>query len=239
MKVALCLHGYFNSLTDNQSYGIDGYNHLYRRVYQKLGVKPDVFIHSWEPHLQEQICKLYNPVAFTFQPQVSFERLIEERGLSNLQQRGTPRPPQSVLSHFYSIQKVFRLCYDHTAEYNVVIKARFDIGRINRNPNRTPGQCITFNPDIEQDKIYMADWEMFDQGPADMWFYGSQPTMFSFMEIYDMLAKYFYLDSEFHEYAKKISNNYGDLSNSVIFYKWWMEKRGLWDKKEPLECVYE
>ena len=28
MKVALCLHGYFNSLTDKNSRGEDGYNHL-------------------------------------------------------------------------------------------------------------------------------------------------------------------------------------------------------------------
>jgi hypothetical protein len=28
MKIALCLHGYFNSSRDNTSLGIHGYNHI-------------------------------------------------------------------------------------------------------------------------------------------------------------------------------------------------------------------
>ena len=85
----------------------------------------------------------------------------------------------------------------------------------------------------------MADWEMFDQGPADMWFYGDKNIMQPFTTIWSELIGVFYKDSDFHNYAKKISNNNGYLSNSVVFYKWWMEMKGLWERKIPLECTYE
>ena len=238
MKVALCLHGYFDSLTDNKSLGEDGYEHLVKRVHEELAVKPDVYIHSWEPHLREKICNLYDPVAFSFEPQIDFSSIIEARGLQDIVDK-SPRPPQSVISHFYSIQKVFNLCYMNNNDYDIIIKARFDTGRINRNPNRTPVQCITFNPNIKPARIYMADWEMFDQGPADMWFYGDKNIMQPFTTIWSELIGVFYKDSDFHNYAKKISNNEGDLSNSVVFYKWWMEMKGLWERKIPLECTYE
>jgi len=43
MKVALCLHGLFDSITDGNSKGIDGYNHIKKHILDK--VDTDVFVH--------------------------------------------------------------------------------------------------------------------------------------------------------------------------------------------------
>jgi len=158
---------------------------------------------------------------------------------------GKPRSPQSVLSHLYSVNESIKLAFQSDTEYDIVIKARFDLGRINRNTSG-PGrgnpyavQCINFNPNIEANKIYMADWNHFHMGPADMWFYGSPMVMREFGNLYVNLEKQMKIDSEFHQFATQIEGNSGDLSNSIAFYKWWMMKNGLWNKRINLKTKWE
>jgi hypothetical protein len=241
MKIALCLHGLFNSSTDNTSNGYDGYNHIKNHILSKGDV--DVFVHSWQPEKEEEIIGLYKPKNYKFESQKDFSNLIQERGINTL--TSFPRPPQNVLSHFYSISEVFKLLYETEEEYDIVIKSRFDLGRINRNTsgpgnhNPYPVQCINFITNIEKNKIYMANWNHFNMGPADMWFYGDYQLMKNFTELYNSLESEFYLNSDFHKFAFNIENNMGDLSNSIAFYKWWMVKNGLWDKRINLDTTWE
>lgn len=241
MKVALCLHGLFNSTTDKTSNGYDGYEHIKKHILDV--VDTDVFVHSWEHDKMSEINKLYNPKLSIFEGQVDFSELINKRGLNTLER--TPRHPQSVLSHFYSIQQVFKLLYQSDIKYDVVIKARFDLGRINRRSSGRGGinpyavQCINFQPNIVNDKIYMADWNHFHMGPADMWFYGSMDTMTPFTTIYQSLEDNMIIDGEFHQFATNIENNRGDLSNSIAFYKWWMIQNRLWKNRINLETIWE
>ena len=53
MKIALCLSGYFDSLTDLSSKGIDGFDHLKRHVFSKGDV--DVYIHSWDKKMNPKL----------------------------------------------------------------------------------------------------------------------------------------------------------------------------------------
>ena len=239
-KVALCLHGYFDSQQDGSSKGLDGYKHLLNRVYSKC--EPDVFIHSWQPELADQINELYKPKAFLYQPQIDFVEHAASRDLYSLPEACPPmrRTPTVIMSHFYSIQKAFELCYQSGEQYDIVIKARFDIGRINRNPDAIPVQCITFDPTLDMSTVKMADWNMFDQGPADMWFYSGQKTMSKFVEIFFDLMDEFYLQSDFHKWVQEQRCfNVNDLSNAVAFYHWWFKKHNLWDTKDALECEFE
>ena len=239
-KVALCLHGYFDSQQDGTSKGLDGYQHLLNRIYSKCN--PDVFIHSWQPEFSQQINDIYKPKAFVYQPQIDFMPFARERNLYSLPQACPPmrRTPEVIMSHFYSVQQSFKLCYETGNEYDIVVKARFDIGRINRNPDSIPVQCITFDPTLDMSTVKMADWNMFDQGPADMWFYGDQKVMSSFAGIFNDLYNEFYLDSEFHEWVQEQPCfNVNDLSNAVAFYHWWFKKHNLWDAKDALECEFE
>lgn len=241
MKVALCLHGLFDSITDSNSRGIDGYNHIKKNILDK--VDTDVFVHSWEIEKLNKITELYNPKSSSFEGQKDFSSVINKNKLNTLQ--SPPRPPQSVLSHLYSVSQSIKLALESEVEYDIIIKARFDLGRINRNTsgpgkhNPYPVQCINFQTDIEKDKIYMANWQHFHMGPADMWFYGSPNVMKNFTTLYKSLEKNMRVDSEFHQFAYQIENNPNDLSNAIAFYKWWMIKNGLWNKRINLDTIWE
>jgi len=242
MKIALCLHGLFDSGYDSSSNGLDGHEHIKKHILSKGDV--DVFIHSWEVDKQGMIEAIYQPKVSIFEPQKDFSELIKERGLDKLE--GCPRPPQSVLSHLYSVTEVMKLPHQQTdVNYDIIIKARFDLGRINRQTsgpgrgNPYPVQCINFQTDIIDNKIYTANWNHFHMGPADMWFYGSPRVMVEFTTLYNFLEEQMKIDSEFHQFATEIEGNKGDLSNSIAFYKWWMIKNDLWNNRINLDTIWE
>ena len=241
MKVALCLHGMFDSPMDTTSNGIDGREYIQKHIIDKGDV--DVFIHSWDLEKQGLIEAIYQPKKAIFEPQKDFSELIKERGLDKLE--GCPRSPQSVLSHLYSVSEVMKLPFQTNERYDVVVKARFDLGRINRNTsgpglgNPYPVQCINFNPNVEADKLYNANWNHFHMGPADMWFYGSETVMNNFKNLYQSLEEQMVIDSDFHKFVTQIEGNQGDISNAIAFYKWWMIQNGLWDNRINLDTIWE
>ena len=243
MKIALCLHGHFNSLTDFSSKGIDGFEHIKRHILNEKGANVDVFVHSWDLENQKQIVDLYNPQKYIFEGLRDFNTIIKERSLNTLS--NTPRPPNSVLAHLYGVSQSIKLAYDVGVNYDIVIKSRFDVGRINRNTsgpglgNPYPVQCMNFTTNIEPQCIYMADWNHFHMGPADMWFYGDYKTMKHFIGLYESLLDNFYIGGEFHQFATKIEGNSGDLSNAIAFYKFWMIKNNLWNQKKLLKTTWE
>jgi hypothetical protein len=241
MKIALCLHGLFDSTTDSTSNGLDGHEYIKKHILEKGDV--DVFIHSWEVEKQGLIEAIYQPKKSIFEPQIDFKETIIKNSLDNL--AGAPRSPQNVLSHLYSVSEVMRLPYESDTKYDIVIKSRFDLGRINRNTsgpgkgNKYAVQCINFQTDIEQDKIYNANWNHFHMGPADMWFYGSMQTMKPFTELYKSVLIDMKAGSEFHKFATEIEGNGGDLVHAVAFYKWWMLKNNMWETRVNLDTVWE
>lgn len=239
MKIALCLHGLFDSITDTTSKGIDGFYYIKKHILNKGDV--DVYIHSWSFNEKEKILDLYKPKNFIIENfrVDDFSKIINNRGISEIKDcRG--RSQINILGHFYSIQESFKLI---DGEYDIVIKSRFDLGRINRNtsgPNKHnpyPVQCINFDIDKNMDKIYMANWDYFNDGPADMWFYSSQENMSNFKKLYDTLIdKYFFLDSN---YAKTLKGNFEDLANAIKLLKYFMIDNNMWEKREPLDAEWE
>lgn len=242
MKIALCLHGMFDSLTDCKSKGVDGFNHIKSRILDKGNV--DVYIHSWSLDNKDKIIELYRPKKYVFEQQKDFSDVINSRNLNFLS--GYPRNPHSVLSHFYSISESFNLLYkSNEKNYDVVIKSRFDLGRINRDtsgPGRMhpyPVQCINLVDNIKPGKIYTAFWEYFDMGPADMWFYGDFNVMNNFANLYSSFEKDFYMHGDFYNFAKLIESNPGNLSNAIVYYKYWMIKNKIWDDKITVNTEWE
>jgi len=244
MKVALCLHGLFNSQQDVNSDGFNGYIYIKNNILNKFDT--DVFIHSWEPDMQPLLEILYQPKKAIFEPQKDFSELIKERRLDTVE--GCPRSPQSVLSHLYSVTEVMKLPHEQTGvKYDMIIKARFDLGMVNRNTSGPfninspyPVQCINLKGCyIQENKIYNANWNNFHMGPADMWFYGSPNVMVKFTTLFSFLNEQMKIDSEFHNFATQLEGNRGDLSNSIAFYKWWMIKNDLWDNKINLDTIWE
>lgn len=235
-KIALCLHGYFNSLTDLSSKGEDGFRHIKKHILDSRDV--DVFVHSFDLKNEDRIIELYNPKNIIFEKQIDFSEEIKSRKLDKL--KYCPRPIQSVFSHLFSVQESINLCFLSEKKYDIIIKSRFDLGRINRFTSIDyPVQCINFRDDLDMDRFYMADWPRFNCGPADMWFYSCPKNMMKLRSLFDSYLSQCYIGSEFHEFATNIENNPGDLSNAVVFYKFFLEKCGLWSIKEPLKCTYE
>jgi hypothetical protein len=241
MKIALCLHGLFGSENDTSSNGFDGREHIQKNILDKGDV--DVFIHSWETDKKDLIEAIYQPKKSIFEPQIDFKEIIKQNGLHTL--TNTPRTPQSVLSHLYSVTEAMKLPYQSDVEYDIIIKARFDLGRINRNTSG-PGlgnpfavQCINFQTEIDTTKIYNANWNHFHMGPADMWFYGSMEVMKPFTELYQSVLSDMKVGTEFHNFATNIEGNSGDLVHAVAFYKWWLIKNNLWDTRINLDTVWE
>jgi hypothetical protein len=60
-----------------------------------------------------------------------------------------------------------------------------------------------------------------------------------FSTIYDEFEANMIIGSEYHQYASSIEGNEGDLSNAVIFYKWWMERNGMWKNNIKLKTTWE
>lgn len=241
-KVALCLHGLFDSATDPSSKGVDGYAHIRKHILNQADV--DVYIHSWDVNNQDLINQLYQPKVAIIEPQQDYSDLIKARKLDNLS--GTPpRPLQTVLSHLYGVSKAIQLVYISGRQYDVVIKARFDLGRINRSTsgpgqqNPYPVQCINFTPRILPNVLYMADWNHFAMGPADMWFYGDWRIMSLFASLFDHYVDNLNLEGAFSKFATQVEGNPGDISNAVVFYKYWMIQNGLWRCRQPLPTFWE
>jgi hypothetical protein len=241
MKIALCLHGYFNSLTDRTSLGADGYAHIKKHILDKGDV--DIFIHSWDITNQKLIEDIYQPKRSIFEQQRDFNTIVERRDLQYL--LNCPRTPATVLSHLYSVEEALKLPYTVDQKYDIVIKARFDLGRINRGTSGRGGQnsyavqCINFTTEIEEGKLYVADWNHFHMGPADMWYYGSVHLMQKFTTLYEDFLKDFYIGSTFHNFATEIERNPGDLSNAIAYYKYWMIQKDLWNNRINLQTTWE
>ena len=226
-KVALCLHGYFDSFTDLSSKGEDGFEHIKHHILDKADV--DVFIHTWDKENKEQIDDLYGywTRSLVVEDQVNFE---EEQGEYKSPEGHSP--PKTIFSHLYSIQESFKACYDVGEKYDCVIKSRFDLGRINRRSsgphnlqNPYPVQCINFNPDNPMSYFYMADWQYLESdGPADMWFYSNQKNMLEFTHIYDYLVAAAPTVEEW---------------NAIKIYKSFLITHGLWEKSRTLPTTWE
>ena len=60
MKIALCLHGYYNSSGGPES-GDFGFDYITKNII--LGNDVDVFVHSWDLPAKEKIIQSYKPTS--------------------------------------------------------------------------------------------------------------------------------------------------------------------------------
>jgi hypothetical protein len=244
MKIALCLSGYFNSSRDTTSLGIDGFHHIKKHIL--TGNDVDVYIHTWDTENVVHINELYSSWIKNciVESQIDFKPLFIKNGLDTLSIESGRAPFWNVFSQYYSVQKSFELMMQSNIEYDCVIKARFDLGRINRsssgphNPsNPYAVQCINFNPSFDMNYVYMADWQYLNtEGPADMWFYSNKKNMSNFASIFDILSNDIKINSEYQAWAGEAD---GGVVNTIKGWKWFMIKAGLWDKKFVLPTYWE
>jgi hypothetical protein len=240
VKIALCISGFFNSKRDKSSLGANGFKHIEKHILSKGDV--DVYVHSWDVENSDKIKELYcsRLQGIEIEPNKDFKKVFNQNGLDKLPVHRGATPFWNVFSQFYSVQRSFELLKESNKKYDVVIKARFDLGQINRNNSgarRQPVQCINFQPDLDMTKIHMADWSYLEsEGPADMWFYSGQENMEQFCNIYDIVSKDIKINSEYEKWA---GTQNGGIVNTIKAWKWFMIKTKLWDKKSLLKTTWE
>ena len=244
MKTALLLHGYMDSLTDPTSKGLDGYHHIKKNIFNRTPT--DVFIHSWQPELEDTIIDLYHPKVSVFEPQIDFSYIDKERNLDPAGYwRSMNRSPANKFSYFYSLTEGFKIIREYEKEYgdyDIIIKGRFDLGRINRNTSG-PGkhnpyavQCINFDPSLDMGKVYVADWNFFETGPCDMWWYSNSKNMRHFCKFYDVCYNdYMRIGSLFYN----LLEDKNDILNAIRILKQFFIDNHLWEKMKPLETYWE
>tara|TARA_R100001163_G_C5039718_1_gene178140 strand:+ start:271 stop:993 length:723 start_codon:yes stop_codon:yes gene_type:complete len=240
MKTAVCIAGYFDSFTDPDSKGVDGYKHLQKHVFSKCDA--DVYMHSWDFEKKQLVLDLYGESVkgHCFEPQIDFS------SIQTVQQVGGYAPQSRLFSQYYSVQKSFELLEQTGEKYDCVIKTRFDVGRINRRTSGAPNapspyavQCINFDVNLDMQKFYLAEWsqQTFDEeGPADMWFYSSQQNMMAFTNFFNLIKKEMIVGSEMEKWA---GSKHGGLVNGIKCYKWFLIRSGLWNKRVTLSTTWE
>ncbi len=246
-KIALCLSGYFDSFTDKTSKGIDGFKYIHKKILS-VNEKVDVYVHSWDIERENEIKNLYKPKNFIFENQIDFSK----KELSNYIDVHHDRviDANRLLSQSYTVSKSIELACESEIDYDIIIKSRFDLGRINRssagkpfltfNPfsinrnfwrNKYPVQCINFDKGLDMNYYYFAKWNLNDQGPADMWWYSSKNNMRLFSEFYSFSNKMLELNSNFTSIFKK--------PNYIFLLKYFMKNKKIWEKCKFLQTKWE
>jgi len=220
MKTALCLHGYFGTLSTNDlTTAAGGYEHIKERVLSKVD-DVDVYVHCWQPEFEELINKLYSPKESIFEKQIDFDKVCEENGIDQAYiDEGFPRDQtfyknaiaSRILSFYYSRCQSLKLALEH--EYDWIITTRFDISqRGGSEVNR-----IRFSPDSEQSYLYTTYWNQMNQGYGDMWFYGGREIMKKYSNIYDFALKDLKPRSDYEAMVTGLSGGVPD-SQFFIYY---------------------
>jgi hypothetical protein len=252
MKIALCLFGYPRG---SSTYAGDAYKLKFEHLRDQVMVhNPDVFIHSWDTELEEEILDIFNPVESIFQEQISFEKEKAKLDLSRFS--GSRQDIFKTLSFFYTRFKSNELKIKHEKEnnfkYDCVVTSRFDVGYHNHGLNKT--SYIKFNKDYDMNYVYSAWWRQINAGPSDHWFYGNSKNIDTVCNIYEHVIGYLKKDSDYvntmmngwfdsnsseefsNEFLKDVKSNnlvkYPEhyCLNNHCLYKWHLNVNNLWNK---------
>lgn len=208
MKIALCLHGYFGTVsTGDYTTVYGGLDHLKDRVYS-VCKDVDVFVHCWQPEYSGIIEKFYSPKLTKFEKQIDFDKICNENGIDQSYiDEGFPRSKtmyknataSRILSFYYSRVQSLNLRKQYEKEnnfvYDWVITARFDIGQ----RGGSEANQIKFYPNENNDYLYTNGWNQMNCGYADMWFCGSSKIMDCYSKIYDQALEDFKPNSEYEK----------------------------------------
>ena len=188
MRTALCLHGYFGTLsTGDFTTAAGGYNHIKERILSKVE-NVDTFIHCWQPQFKEKIESLYNPIESIYEEQINFDDICKDNGVDQgYIDEGFDREQTfyinavatRILSFYYSRCQALKLAVHD--EYDWIITTRFDISqRGGAEVNQ-----IRFSPTASRNYLYTTHWNQINQGYGDMWFYGNSDIMKEYSTIYE------------------------------------------------------
>ncbi len=252
MNIALCLFGYPKGST---VYAGGAYQQKFKHLHEQVMIhNPDVFIHSWDVSLEDELNEIFKPKKYIFEKQKTFDDLISEVDVKRfLASRGDIF---KTLSFFYTRYKSNELkCIQEEENgklYDCVITSRFDVGYHNHGKNKT--SYIDFNIKNDLNSIYSAYWDQINAGISDHWFYGNSKDIDTVCNIYKHTVNYLKEDSEYcttmkngwidsddnNEFSNEFLKNYKKTDNlkkypdhyclnNHCLYKWHFYQNDFWN----------
>jgi len=217
MKIAVCLHGYFGTIsTGDFTTTKGGYEHIKDTILSKSN-EVDFYVHCWQPEFEQKIKEMYNPKKIILEDQVNFDTICKQNTIS--QKYFDEHFPRNrtmyknavisrILSFYYSRCESIKLCLEQ--DYDWVITTRFDISqRGGKEVNQ-----IRFLDTESQDYLYTTNWKQKNVGYGDMWFYGSKSIMHKYSNIYNQALNDFKPRSE---YEKIVTTGWPDSNFFNVF----------------------
>ena len=210
MKTAVCLHGYYGTVsTGDFSTSKGGKDHIYENIVSKCK-DVDFFVHCWQPEFKDDVCKNYNPKESCFEHQINFENICKDNGIyqnyfdEHFQRKRTMYKNANIyrmLSFYYSRCESIKMALDKG--YDWIITTRFDISQ--RGGNEV--NQIRFLINEDKDYLYTTEWKQKNVGYGDMWFYGSNEIMKKYSKIYEKALNDF---KPLSEYEKTVVSGWPD-----------------------------
>jgi len=260
MKIAACLHG----LARGSSVKADGaYSEKFSTLLNKLK-DADVFVHSWDDDIEDEIIDVFKPLGYYFEAQKDFKE--EQELFKNINFSKDTTMAQGdlfkTLSFLYSRKKSIELKQKYEKEaqfkYDVVLVSRFDVGHHKQGLNKT--SHLYFQPNQDMSKIYQAYWDQTNAGASDHWFYSSSDNIDTISTMYDKVFEYLEKDSEYNKKCREgwpISSKLNEFSgelfksersenlatyikagNSLInnhcLYKYFFMENNMWDNEKSV-----
>ena len=251
MKIALCLFGYPKGST---VYAGGAYQQKFKHLFdQVMTWEPDVFIHSWDQSLEEELNQLFNPKKYIFEEQRQFKDKISQLDMSRF--KGSRGDIFKTLSFLYTRKMSNDLkIHEEITEgfkYDCVISSRFDVGYHDHGKNKT--SYMKFNPIYDMNNVYSAYWDQINAGLSDHWFYSNSKNMNIVTGLYDHVVNYLQQGSDYCDIMMNgwIDSNADDeFSNEFLkdkktenlhsypehyclnnhcLYKWHFHKNNLWN----------
>lgn len=189
MKTAICLHGYFGTVsTGDFSTYVGGYYHIMERV-KPFCSSLDFYVHCWQPEMKSKIVDLYNPKSIILEEQKDFNPVCQKNNINqsyndeNFPNRYSTMYKNSnflrILSFYYSRVESLKLSFGKG--YDCILTTRFDISQ--RGGSEV--NQIRFNNKEDMNFLYTTTWNQKNAGYGDMWFYGSEKIMKKYSNIYE------------------------------------------------------
>ena len=191
MRVALCLTGLVGSSSGkswDKKGGTDEVLETCAKYFNKHMLSKndvDVFFHTWEIELENQLVEKYNPKLYITEVQKIFTDIIPSN---------TPRV-QAHYSKWYSIREAIKLKKDYELEnnfeYDFVIQSRFDV---------VWTTDVVFE-NFDNSKFYIprltkggANWGWpyyYSYNEiSDLWFFSNSKNMNEFSKLYNNINRY-------------------------------------------------
>ena len=206
-RIALCLYGRYNNRLNSKNSGDDGCEYIKKTLLKNRDV--DIFIHSWDTDLEDNIVKKYQNglVDYNFEKPKDFSSLITENKIKestfNCPNRQIFRNISNSLSFFYSRKESIQLKIQYEKKnkftYDCCIVGRFDLGQIDKYNGYHPFKVseINFDENLDMNYIYSAMWNQLNQGYADQWFYSSSKNVDRLTDMFDRSLVYFKKNSDY------------------------------------------